>query len=44
MKLFYNGEVKGKNGVGVILSEEKKKNVVGVDRISDRLMSVKVAT
>jgi len=38
-KLFYSGGREGRNGVGIILNEELKQQVVDVSRESDRLMS-----
>lgn len=40
-KLVYYGVCK-KNGVGIIFDENCKKNIVEVNRISDRMMAVKV--
>ena len=40
-KLFYIGS-ENRNGVGIILDEELKKQVVNVQRISDRLMMAKI--
>ena len=41
-KLYYHGEDRKRNGVGMILKEEHAKNVVEVKRLSDRVMSVKL--
>ena len=41
-KVIYNGEVNKRNGVGVVVAEEWTKGVVSVDRISDRLLAVKL--
>lgn len=43
-KLFYNGERSNLNGIGVIVSEKFRDNVVKVNRVSDRIMSVKIDT
>ncbi|XP_037787799.1 craniofacial development protein 2-like [Penaeus monodon] len=41
-KLFYYGMNNRRNGVGIILDPEMKKNVLEVNRKSDRLMRVKI--
>ena len=41
-KVIYSGEVNKRNGVGVIVAEEWTKGVVSVDRVSDRLLVVKL--
>ena len=41
-KLFYSGIHNKRNGVGVILNKELKENVIGVTRVSDRVMSSSV--
>ena len=41
-KLWYTGKVNGRNGVGIIADKDWKKNVVGVKRIEDRIISLKV--
>ena len=41
-KLFYSGVHNKRNGVGVILDKELKENVIGVKRVSDRVMSLRV--
>jgi len=41
-KLFYYGTNNRRNGVGIILDPEMKKNVLEVNRKSDRLMRVKI--
>ena len=42
-KLFYSGaNEEGRNGVGIILSKDLKESLVGVNRKSDRIMSVKL--
>ena len=42
-KLFYSGaNDQGRNGVGIILSEELKESIVSVERRSDRVMSIKL--
>ncbi|KAJ0175133.1 hypothetical protein K1T71_009274 [Dendrolimus kikuchii] len=40
-KLYYSGRDGKRNGVGVILDSEWKKNVVDVHRVSDRIICVK---
>lgn len=40
-KLYYNGSPSKKNGVGIVVSEMLRDNVVEVCRVSDRLMSLK---
>ena len=42
LKLFYSGIQNERNGVGVILGKELKENVLGVTRVSDRVMSLRV--
>ena len=41
-KLWYTGKIKGKNGVGIIVDKNWKKNVVKVTRIEDRILSLKL--
>ncbi|KAK3508690.1 hypothetical protein QTP70_004204 [Hemibagrus guttatus] len=41
-KLFYYGVDSKRNGVGVVLKEEFVRNVLGVKRVSDRVMSLKL--
>ncbi|XP_063587803.1 uncharacterized protein LOC134765045 [Penaeus indicus] len=41
-KLFYHGEVSGRNGVGVVVEEKHINGVLEVHRMSDRIMSVKL--
>ena len=41
-KRIYSGEVNKRNGVGVVVVEEWTKGVVSVDRVSDRLLAVKL--
>ena len=41
-KLFYLGMHNKRNGVGIILNKELKENVIGVTRVSDRVMSSSV--
>ena len=41
-KLFYNGSDKRRNGVGVIIDPELKKNVLEVNRKSERLVWLKL--
>ena len=43
-KLFCSGTRNKRNGVGVILEKELKENVIGVTRVSDRVMSLRVLT
>ncbi|VDL74425.1 unnamed protein product [Nippostrongylus brasiliensis] len=42
IKLFYKGEDGRKNGVGIAISECVKDSVSAVQRISDRVMSVRI--
>ncbi|KAK6755298.1 hypothetical protein RB195_013961 [Necator americanus] len=42
-KLIYHG-ISNRNGVGIILNESFRNSVTAVDRLSDRLMAVKVDT
>ena len=41
-KLWYSGQVKGKNGVGIVLDSDLAKEVVDVKRRSDRIVVVKL--
>ncbi|XP_065322179.1 craniofacial development protein 2-like [Gordionus sp. m RMFG-2023] len=41
-KLYYNGIVSNRNGVGIILSQDLTSSVVEVKRISERLMKIKL--
>ena len=41
-KIFYNGAVGRKNGIGIMLREELAESVLEVKRVSDRLMAVKL--
>ncbi|XP_065323057.1 craniofacial development protein 2-like [Gordionus sp. m RMFG-2023] len=41
-KLYYNGIVSNRNGVGIILSQDLTFSVVEFNRISDRLMKIKL--
>lgn len=42
-KLLYNGKENTRNGIGIILDQYLSNNVVEISRISDRIMSVKLA-
>ena len=37
-KLFYHGDTSNRNGVGIILREERTKDIVEISRISDRII------
>ena len=41
-KIFYSGESNKRNGVGIIISQRWKDNVVEVKRVSDRLTVIKL--
>ena len=41
-KLFYHGQDGRRNGIGVIMKDEYAKRVLGVERVSDRVMCVKL--
>ena len=41
-KLWYTGKVSSRNDVGIIVDEEWKKNVVEINRIGDRIISLKM--
>ena len=41
-KLFYNRADGRKNGIGILVSEDLVKSVLGVKRVSDRLMAIKL--
>ncbi|KEH39645.1 endonuclease/exonuclease/phosphatase, putative [Medicago truncatula] len=40
-KLWYTGEVRSRNGVGIIVDKEWKKDIVDVKRIGDRIIALK---
>ncbi|XP_061727718.1 craniofacial development protein 2-like [Cydia pomonella] len=42
-QLLYNGSSTTRNGIGVILDENLKNRIIQINRISDRIMYVKVA-
>ncbi|XP_047988405.1 uncharacterized protein LOC125228012 [Leguminivora glycinivorella] len=42
-KLLYHGTTNGRNGVGIVLSEKFTQRILHVERVSDRLMAVKIA-
>ncbi|VDO98756.1 unnamed protein product [Heligmosomoides polygyrus] len=42
--LFYNGEDTKRNGVGIAVAESLKGSVAAVQRISDRIMSLRLDT
>ncbi|VDP13206.1 unnamed protein product [Heligmosomoides polygyrus] len=44
VKLFYNGEDTKRNGVGIVIAESLKDSVAAVQRISDRIMSLRLDT
>lgn len=41
-QMFYSGANKERNGAGVLLDSERKEHIVGINRTSDRVMSVKL--
>ena len=41
-KIHYHGIENHRNGVGIILSDEHQKNIIGIRKVSDRLMSIKL--
>ena len=41
-KLFYNGADGRKNGLGIVVREELAESILGVKRVSDRLMAMKL--
>jgi len=41
-KLFYYGTQNGRNGIGIVVRENLLGNIIGVDKTSDRLMSLKI--
>ena len=43
-KLFYHGITSSRNGVALAVSENLRDSITAVDRISDRLMSIRIAT
>ena len=42
-KLFYRGQTSNRNGVGIILREERTKDILEISRISDRIILLKMA-
>ena len=40
--MIYSGEVNKRNRVGVVMAEEWTKGVISVDRVSDRLLVLKL--
>ena len=42
-KLFYHGDTSNRNGVGIILREERTKVILEISRISDRIILLKLA-
>ena len=42
-KLFYHGDTINRNGVGIILREERTKDILEISRISDRIILLKLA-
>ena len=42
-KLFYHGDTSNRNGVGIILREERTKDILEISRISDRIILLKLA-
>ena len=42
-KLYYCGENRRRNGIGIIVEESLINNVIKVNRINDRLMCIKIA-
>ncbi|XP_052110136.1 uncharacterized protein LOC127741506 [Arachis duranensis] len=41
-KLWYTGKVKNRNGVGIIVDKQWKKDIVDVKRAGDRIISIKL--
>ena len=41
-KIFYNGAGVRKNGIGIVLREELVESVLELNRVSDRLMAMKL--
>ncbi|XP_063590186.1 uncharacterized protein LOC134767066 [Penaeus indicus] len=41
-KIYYSGEGNRRNGIGIILSPKYKEGVIEVERVSDRLMKMKL--
>ena len=42
-KLFYHGDTSNRNCVGIILREERTKDILEISRISDRIILLKLA-
>ena len=40
--MYYYGENRRRNGIGIIIEESLINNVIKVDRVNDRLMSIKI--
>ena len=41
-KQFYHGDTSNRNGVGIILREERTKDILEISRISDRIILLKL--
>ena len=41
-KLWYTGKIRSRNGVGIIVDKEWKKDVVDVRRVGDRIIALKL--
>lgn len=41
-KLWYSGSMKHRNGVGILVYEDLREQVVEVKKVSDRLISIKL--
>jgi exonuclease III len=41
-KFIYHGTVQGRNGVGIILSQEHSSNIINITKVSDRLICIKL--
>jgi hypothetical protein len=41
-KFIYHGTVQGRNGVGIILSQEHSSNIINISKVSDRLICIKL--
>ena len=41
-KIFYNGAYGRKNGIGIVVRKELVESVLEVNRVSDRLMAIKL--
>ena len=41
-KLYYHGETNNRNGIGIIVSQKWRDNVLNINRITDRIMALQL--